>query len=120
MEGPLSPGFQEKRKASCSRGATPSPALVPVAPEPGVEASLPPPSLSPPPPSLSPPRGAVPSQGPLLTYGMSSVLLAFLRPLSGSAPPCAVLLVPRSVVQMRTSCLCSDHASFVWRQRWGM
>ena len=25
MEGPLSPGFQEKRKAFCSRGATPSP-----------------------------------------------------------------------------------------------
>lgn len=73
MEAPLSPGFQEKRKASCSCGATPCPGACACGP--GTwGGSIPAPH------GLSPlPWGPVPSQSPLLTYGMSSVLSAFLR-----------------------------------------
>ena len=71
MEGPLSPGFQEKRKAFCSRGATPSPGACACGPRtwggsiPAPTVSLPSSTVSLPSPTVSLPSPTVslPSPG---------------------------------------------------------
>ena len=79
---PLSPGFQKKRKFSCSSRC--SPPLQCLVPKPGMGASPGPHLLR------FPGLGSSLLQGPSLTCEVSAVLSAFRRPPSSSAPTCSL------------------------------